>query len=152
MYLSLKTDKIYRPEQEEFILEREKETVKKSGPVTLILEAEEKDFLKQELRNLAFTLEDYLNEVRGTYIKGCVPYKLDDIRRNKKITEKQKTGYGKRLSPFIDEMQLGEGEPVDPKRFNTFDLLEREASYGKSGFALQFMLDTTLEDVDRYPL
>ena len=88
MYLSLKTDKIYRPEQEEFILEREKETVKKSGPVTLILEAEEKDFLKQELRNLAFTLEDYLNEVRGTYIKGCVPYKLDDIRRNKKITEK----------------------------------------------------------------
>lgn len=88
MYLSLKTDKIYRPEQEEFILEREKETVKKSGPVTLVLEAEEKDFLKQELRNLAFTLEDYLNEVRGTYIKGCVPYKLDDIRRNKKITEK----------------------------------------------------------------
>lgn len=88
MYLSLKTDKIYRPEQEEFILEREKETVKKSGPVTLILEAEEKDFLKQELRNLAFTLEDYLNEVRGTYIKGCVPYKLDDIRRNKEITEK----------------------------------------------------------------
>ena len=88
MYLSLKTDKIYRPEQEEFILEREKETVKKSGPVTLILEAEEKDFLKQEIRNLAFTLEDYLNEVRGTYIKGCVPYKLDDIRRNKKITEK----------------------------------------------------------------
>ena len=88
MYLSLKTDKIYRPEQEEFILEREKETVKKSGPVTLVLEAEEKNFLKQELRNLAFTLEDYLNEVRGTYIKGCVPYKLDDIRRNKKITEK----------------------------------------------------------------
>ena len=90
MYLSLKTDKIYRPEQEEFILEREreKEPVKKSDPVTLILEAEEKDFLKQGLRNLAFTLEDYLNEVRGTYIKGCVPYKLDDIRRNKKITEK----------------------------------------------------------------
>ena len=25
-------------------------------------------------------------------------------------------------------------------------------SYGKTGFALQFMLDTTLSDVDRYPL
>ena len=67
-------------------------------------------------------------------------------------TEKQKTGYGKRLSPFIDKMQLGEGEPVDPKRFNTFDLLERRASYGEAGYALQFMLDTSLADVDRYPL
>ncbi len=67
-------------------------------------------------------------------------------------TEKQILGYGSRLAPMITEMQLGEGEPVDSKRFNTFDLLEREASYGKAGFALQFMLDTSLSDVDRYPL
>ena len=67
-------------------------------------------------------------------------------------TEKQRLGYGKRLAPMVAEMELEEGSPVDPKRFNTFDLLEREASYGKSGFALQFMLDTTLSDVDRYPL
>jgi len=67
-------------------------------------------------------------------------------------TEKQRLGYGTRLSPMISDLELEEGEPVDPKRFNTFDLLEREASYGKSGFALQFMLDTTLSDVDRYPL
>ena len=67
-------------------------------------------------------------------------------------TEKQRLGYGNRLAPSIADMDLEEGDPVDPKRFNTFDLLEREASYGKSGFALQFMLDTTLADVDRYPL
>ena len=67
-------------------------------------------------------------------------------------TEKQRLGYGKRLAPLIVGMDLEEGEPVDPKRFNTYDLLEREASYGKSGFALQFMLDTSLSDVDRYPL
>ena len=67
-------------------------------------------------------------------------------------TEKQRLGYGKRLAPMIVEMELEEGDPVDPKRFNTYDLLEREASYGKSGFALQFMLDTSLSDVDRYPL
>ena len=30
--------------------------------------------------------------------------------------------------------------------------MEREASYGRSGFNLQFMLDTTLSDQDRYPL
>ena len=67
-------------------------------------------------------------------------------------TEKQRLGYGQRLAPMIAQLDLLEGDPVDPKRFNTYDLLEREASYGKSGFALQFMLDTSLSDVDRYPL
>ena len=45
-----------------------------------------------------------------------------------------------------------DGKPVDPKRFTDEDLLERELSYGRSGFALQFMLDTSLSDTDRYPL
>lgn len=44
------------------------------------------------------------------------------------------------------------GSTTDPKRFTDLDLAEREASYGRSGFALQFMLDTTLSDADRYPL
>jgi len=43
-------------------------------------------------------------------------------------------------------------KPTDPKRFSVLDLIEREASYGKSGFALQFMLDTSLSDAERYPL
>ena len=44
------------------------------------------------------------------------------------------------------------GAPTDPNRFSEFDLLERESSYGRSGFALQFMLDTRLSDAERYPL
>jgi hypothetical protein len=44
------------------------------------------------------------------------------------------------------------GKSVDPKRFTDIDLMEREASYGRSGFALQFMMDTSLSDADRYPL
>lgn len=44
------------------------------------------------------------------------------------------------------------GKPTDPKRFSESDLTERQASYGRSGFALQFMLDTTLSDAERYPL
>jgi hypothetical protein len=44
------------------------------------------------------------------------------------------------------------GEPTDPKRFDAEDLMERRVSYGKAGFALQFMLDTALSDADRYPL
>lgn len=44
------------------------------------------------------------------------------------------------------------GAPVDPMRFGDSDLREREASYGRSGFALQFMLDTTLSDSEKFPL
>ena len=44
------------------------------------------------------------------------------------------------------------GTPTDPRRFNELDLMEREAAYGRSGFALQFMLDTSLSDAERYPL
>ena len=41
---------------------------------------------------------------------------------------------------------------TDPQRFTNEDLLKREASYGRSGFSLQFMLDTSISDGDRYPL
>ena len=44
------------------------------------------------------------------------------------------------------------GKPTDPKRFSDIDLAERELSYGKAGFALQFMLDTSLSDAEKYPL
>jgi len=44
------------------------------------------------------------------------------------------------------------GSSTDPERFADLDLAEREGSYGRSGFALQFMLDTSLSDAERYPL
>jgi hypothetical protein len=61
-----------------------------------------------------------------------------------------KTAFGGKLAPMLAEGK--EGEPTDPRRFNAIDLMEREASYGRTGFALQFMLDSTLSDADRYPL
>lgn len=64
--------------------------------------------------------------------------------------------YGDFLAPFIAEpFDADPGiawTPVEPRRFHEADLIEREASYGRSGFMLQFMLDTTLSDADRYPL
>jgi hypothetical protein len=42
--------------------------------------------------------------------------------------------------------------PTDPDRFSEMDLVEREASYGRSQFTLQFQLDTTLSDLQRFPL
>ena len=72
-------------------------------------------------------------------------------------SEGAEKAYGNRLAPMLwDAIAEAEkpldGQPVDPMRFDDEDLLERELSYGRSGFALQFMLDTSLSDTDRYPL
>jgi hypothetical protein len=64
--------------------------------------------------------------------------------------------YGARLAPMIaDKLDKNPelvGKPTDPQRFSEIDLMEREMSFGRSGFSLQFMLDTSLSDLDRYPL
>ena len=41
---------------------------------------------------------------------------------------------------------------TDPDRFDDDDLVEREAAMGRSNFALQFMLDTSLSDAEKFPL
>ena len=71
--------------------------------------------------------------------------------------ERSEKAYGSRLAPSVYETLQDKGEavyglPTDAKRFNDEDLLERELSYGRSGFALQFMLDTSLSDANKYPL
>ena len=71
-------------------------------------------------------------------------------------TKTQIINLGNKLSPkILNELQEDEklvGKPTDPQRFDEVDLMERESSYGRSGFALQFMLDTTLSDLEKYPL
>ena len=41
---------------------------------------------------------------------------------------------------------------TDPDRFDDNDLLEREASMGRSNYLLQFQLDTSLSDAEKFPL
>lgn len=62
--------------------------------------------------------------------------------------------YKGRLAPMIAQMCIDKrpGDPTDPRRFELEDLMERKLSYGKAGYALQFMLDTSLSDADKYPL
>ena len=66
---------------------------------------------------------------------------------------KKPAKYGDALAPMILE-GCGDSpnQPTDPGRFSDLDLLEREASYGRSQFTLQFQLDTTLSDLQRFPL
>ena len=54
------------------------------------------------------------------------------------------------LQADLDKNNLA-WEPTDT-RFKEGDLLEREASMGRSNFMLQFMLDTTLSDAEKFPL
>lgn len=65
--------------------------------------------------------------------------------------------YGDRLAPML-QAELEEDpesfywRPTDEVRFDDTDLKERELSYGKAGFALQFMLNPNLSDAEKYPL
>ena len=44
------------------------------------------------------------------------------------------------------------GKATEPLRFSDIDLAERKISYGSAGYAMQFMLDSKLSDVDKFPL
>ena len=55
--------------------------------------------------------------------------------------------------PLAEDIDQG-AEPWDvtDDRFDNEDLIEREASMGRSNFMLQFMLDTSLSDNEKFPL
>ncbi len=63
--------------------------------------------------------------------------------------------YSGLLAPQLTEDLEKEDElawkPTDT-RFREEDLLERESSMGRSNFMLQFMLDTSLSDAEKFPL
>ncbi len=58
------------------------------------------------------------------------------------------------LAPqLLDDIDNG-AEPweVTDDRFDNEDLIDREAAMGRSNFMLQFMLDTSLSDAEKFPL
>jgi len=69
---------------------------------------------------------------------------------------KHRVMYGERLAPLIadayDANPRLAWQNCEAIRFSDADLMEREASYGRSGFMLQYMLDASLSDSERYPL
>ena len=68
---------------------------------------------------------------------------------------KNSTPYEGLLAPQLQEdidNGVQAGECTDPDRFNDEDLIEREAAMGRSNFMLQFQLDTTLSDAEKFPL
>jgi len=70
-------------------------------------------------------------------------------------TEEQQEKYGDKLAPYIANKVNQDptliGMSTDPIRFGDEEILKLEAE-GRSKFAMQQMLDTTLSDIERYPL
>lgn len=65
--------------------------------------------------------------------------------------------YGDRLAKIIankydNNPRAWAGCPTDPKRFDEEEIEKRRLSYGKAGFALQFLLNTNLSDAEKFPL
>ena len=59
------------------------------------------------------------------------------------------------LAPqIVEDLETGalEWDVTDPDRFDNDDLIEREAAMGRSNFMLQFQLDTSLSDAEKFPL
>ena len=72
-------------------------------------------------------------------------------------SEEERESYGDSLAPFIRDKYLSDpkkyaGKPTDPSRFDEIEIEKRRLSYGRAGFALQFMLNTNLSDYEKYPL
>ena len=72
-------------------------------------------------------------------------------------SEEEMESYGDSLAPFIRDKYLSDpkkyaGKPTDPSRFDEIEIEKRRLSYGRAGFALQFMLNTNLSDYEKYPL
>lgn len=94
------------------------------------------------------SLYNELQERGYTAIIYPARYPYDDAHR---------ASYGDKLAKFIADKYDSDpkryaGKPTDPLRFNEEDLQKRELSYRRAGFLLQFMLDTSLSDADKYPL
>ena len=64
--------------------------------------------------------------------------------------------YEGNLDPTIEEEVIANSslvkQPTDPERFGHEDILQRQASMTKASFELQFMLNTRLATLDKFPI
>jgi len=71
-------------------------------------------------------------------------------------TRKEARAYGDRLASYITHLLSKNpklaGTSTEPSRFSMEDLAKRRLSLGASTYQLQFMLDTSASDAEKYPL
>ena len=90
------------------------------------------------------------------YTCFCIPARYPRADKFNAYLLKTETGHEINiLAPFLikdfESGRITHWSPTDPERFNNDELNAREAK-GRSFFALQYQLDTSLSDAERYPL
>lgn len=88
---------------------------------------------------------------------GCIIYPIIYPEDKKQRKDYIHDVFGDRLAPCIankydENPDAYAGYPTDPARFNEEEIDKKRLSYGKAGFALQFLLNTNLSDAEKYPL
>lgn len=166
-------DDVETPENSYSVLLRERlsDTVRE---VDALLKPIKEEELRARFPHLPF---DVVQQITGRVVVLGTPQTEETV-----YNELEKRGYVKRIWParypsqkwlaanskslaptILKEIQedpslaqgwgIGQesGKPTDT-RFTDEDLIERELSLGRTGFALQYMLDATLSDLDQFPL
>ena len=87
-----------------------------------------------------------------SYEGMLAPWLCEDLEVQKTSSQKSLLPSPRLVSSSTPERSSLVWSPTDPDRFDDLDLLEREASMGRSNFMLQFMLDTSLSDAEKFPL
>ena len=125
------------------VLEFEAIIVPKVGKITYLGTPQTEESLYNELPKRGF--EDF-DENYKLYIFPARYPSVEDLQKK----------YNGRIHPSIANKVLEDpsiaGDLTDPDRYSPQELLTKEGIYGRSGFALQFMLDTSLSDAEKYPL
>lgn len=90
----------------------------------------------------------YLN--KPTYQIRIWPAEYPELKK------KNDVAYWSNLAPRVREAlengTASPGDPVDPERFPSDVLAAKRDEYGRSEYRLQFMLDTAISDLDKFPL
>ncbi|WP_158286266.1 phage terminase large subunit [Caulobacter sp. D4A] len=74
----------------------------------------------------------------AAYLGHLAPMLLADIEADPELCKPSASSLG--------------GKPTDPERFTEMQLMEREVEYRQAPFLLQYMLDTSLSDANKFPL
>ncbi len=100
--------------------------------------------------------ESIYNELpKKGYSKTMVPVRYPDPSEWATYGDDPTTGLPNLAKWLMDKIHADPslvGKSVNPKRFGELELQEREAEYGKSGFMMQFMLNTAFSDSLEKPL
>lgn len=81
----------------------------------------------------------------------CIPARMPLAEKRENYVLVRNTGEKVDiLAPYLQGRNLNPGDPTDD-RFPEDELIRTEAK-GRSSFAMQYMLDTSLSDAERYPL